>query len=249
MKKSIVLIFLLISAVFLLSTNAIGITITDPIIVWEPDSNFDGTLSATLDLTGSGSTLTARLTNTTALDSPIDYDFPSTVLATGFGLNLGYDILSSITTEYDKINYTDDTNKYWGSGTTNNFNTPLQGTPYSVDTTVTTLTAYVDNAFAPGGIIDGPKHGVLNSAGGYPDPSMYPAIENWIQFELLLDIGGFGFNPTQWQSYLEGIASGDVVVAFGSPTSPVPEPATMLLLGSGLLGLAGYGRRKKFFKK
>ena len=49
--------------------------------------------------------------------------------------------------------------------------------------------------------------------------------------------------------YLEGLSADERgrIINFGalSTPDPIPEPATMLLLGSGLVGLAGFRRKKK----
>jgi hypothetical protein len=66
---------------------------------------------------------------------------------------------------------------------------------------------------------------------------------------------------SHWAVYFDGIGTFDIFNVSGLPAgitlgdhalshiaySAVPEPATILLLGSGLVGLAGFGRKK--FKK
>lgn len=96
----------------------------------------------------------------------------------------------------------------------------------------------------------------------------YPASANDFQvtwggttLQDLIDYGSFPYNTftldvtaTSTPTILQ--FSGLEVPAFyylddvsvTGAAAEVPEPTTMLLLGSGLIGLAGYGR-KKFFKK
>ena len=104
-------------------------------------------------------------------------------------------------------------------------------------------------------------NGLSNWAGS---PDRQDPVQLWSADGALLDSGNFFFtndNKTTQHSFMEGmvalsILDGDVTGVHwayacgndGGTAAPVPEPATMLLFGTGLIGLAAIGR-KKFLKQ
>lgn len=88
-------------------------------------------------------------------------------------------------------------------------------------------------------LVDGWTYAIVKTGlGQSPDGNAWYAYLNDYGDDLL----NVPPQPVGWSEFPNGVSH---VSFYGG--NPVPEPATMLLLGSGLVGLAGIGRKK--FKK
>ena len=227
---------------FLTLILIIGIGSTAGATLMFEGSDAGGVGSATMDILISGNTLTATINNTSPTDligEPTGSGGNSPGI-TGIGINVDPDLLSlsswtlqayddslsSTTTIGSSSNGTLD----WLMDSTDNGVTfdYLPHTVSGVDGALFNPDALSDpNNTLPGGANDNYFTTAILTMMFDGPPTLLPDFENY--YVKMQNVG------------LNGVGS--------SKMQPTPEPATMLLLGSGLVGLAGYRRRKKLSKK
>lgn len=121
------------------------------------------------------------------------------------------------------------------------------GSLYDITTAQSNILLAEDTMPASGYVFRNGQETAINTSGltAYSTTAS-GTYDDGAYYSFLIDIGGLNWELSDLGFHWAAATCANDVIE-GS-AAPVPEPTTMLLLGTGLIGLAGYGR-KKFKKK